>query len=297
METVFTRFVGRSIVTDGTFVYNCGYEDVLQSDRVVRQVMDTALLGVIGSHDRIELPKKFNGYPIKLIGRVHVYEKGPDFPNIDGGWTCIPTGYRPGTWNMVLRYFPNEHSLVEKTESAPNEVILGKTKIDEHAFAGTDVHKVVFSETPRKIQNYTFEDCKHLERVEFAVGLERIGFRAFAGCESLKNLVLPHTVNHLQEAAFRGSGLETVVLSSAMTKLTHRVFADCPNLETVVIPPSIQDISNTAFRGSPKVQITGFKNSFAHQYAIAKKIDFVSLEEMVHLLADEVDLLRNYSHE
>ena len=109
--------------------------------------------------------------------------------------------------------------------------------------------------------------------------------------------MLPHTVNHLQEAAFRGSGLETVVLSSAMTKLTHRVFADCPNLETVVIPPSIQDISNTAFRGSPKDQITGFKNSFAHQYAIAKKIDFVSLEEMVHLLADEVDLLCRNSHE
>lgn len=287
METVLTRFVGRSIVTDGTFVYNCGYEDVLQPGRVVRQVMDTALLGVIGEQDRIELPKRFNGHPIKLIGRVHVYEKGHDFPALDSGWTCIPTGYRPGTWNMVLRYFPNKHSLIEKAESAPKEVVLGKTKIDEYAFAGTDIRKVIFSETPRKIQNYTFQDCKSLERAELAPGLERIGFRAFAGCEKLKHLVLPHTVNHLQEAAFRGSGLETVVLSSAMTKLTHRVFADCPNLETVVIPPSIQDISKTAFKGSPKVQITGFKNSFAHQYAIAKGMEFVSLEEMVHLLADE----------
>ena len=194
METVITRFVGRSIVTDGTFVYNCGYEDRLQSGGVVRQVMDTALMGVIGSHDKIELPEKFNGYPIKLIGRVHVYEKGHDFPDFDSGWTCIPTRYRPGTWNMVLRYFPNEHSLIEKTKSAPAEVILGKTKIDEYAFAGTDIRKVVFSETPRKIQNYTFQDCKCLERVELAPGLERIGFRAFAGCEKLKHLVLPHTV-------------------------------------------------------------------------------------------------------
>lgn len=290
METVITRLVGRSIVTDGTFVYNCGYEDRLQSCGVVRQVMDTVLMGVIGMHDKIELPEKFNGYPIKLIGRVHVYEKGHDFPNFDSGWACIPTRYRPGTWNMVLRYFPNEHSLIKKHESAPKEVVLGKTKIDEYAFAGTDICKVVFSKTPRKIQNYTFQDCKCLERVELAPGLERIGFRAFAGCEKLKHLVLPHTVNHLQEAAFRGSGLETVVLSSSMTKLTHRVFADCPNLETVVIPPSIQDISNTAFRGSPKVQITGFKNSFAHQYALAKKMEFVSLEEMVHLLADEAFL-------
>ena len=103
METVITRFVGRSIVTDGTFVYNCGYEDRLQSCGVVRQVMDTALLGVIGEQDRIELPKKFNGHPIKLIGRVHVYEKGHDFPALIAGGHVFPQDTVPerGTWYCV----------------------------------------------------------------------------------------------------------------------------------------------------------------------------------------------------
>ncbi len=293
METVITRFVGRSIVTDGTFVYNCGYEDVLQTNGVVRQVFDTVLLGVIGEHKTVELPKKFNGYPIKLVGCVHVYEKGHNFPELNSNWVCIPTRYRLDIWDVVKKYYPNEHSLEEKLNDAPEEVILGKTKIDEYAFANTNIRKVIFSATPRKIQNYTFQDCKWLEQVELTSGLERIGFCAFAGCERLKQLVLPGTVKHIQKGAFWGSGLETVVLSSAMTQLGDKVFGNCPNLQTVVIPSSIQQISKTAFKNSPKVQIVGFKNSIAESYARNKGIPFVSLEEMLDLSVDGICVFVN----
>ena len=144
---------------------------------------------VIGEQDRIELPKKFNGYPIKLIGRVHVYEKGHDFPAFDSGWTCVPTGYRPGTWNMVLRYFPNKHSLIEKAESAPKEVVLGKTKIDEYAFAGcTSISSMSFPNDVEIIGDHAFDGCSDLESVIVWGKNTVIGSDAFANCPKLSRV-------------------------------------------------------------------------------------------------------------
>ena len=54
----------------------------------------------------------------------------------------------------------------------------------------------------------------------------------------------------------------------------ERAFNNCTNLRKIIIPKYIKSISNSAFDNCNNLVIYGEKNSYAHKYAIANKIDF-----------------------
>ena len=61
------------------------------------------------------------------------------------------------------------------------EVPEGTEKIDTGAFLEADLYEVGFPETLKDIDNYAFEGCNGLDRLEFPDSLERIGAGAFSG--------------------------------------------------------------------------------------------------------------------
>ena len=76
---------------------------------------------------------------------------------------------------------------------------------------------------------YKFKDCTSLKEVIIPNSVESIGDRAFRGCTNLKEVNIPNSVKSIGDEAFK----------------------DCSSLQTVIIPNSVESIGYKAFEGTP----------------------------------------------
>ncbi len=81
-----------------------------------------------------------------------------------------------------------------------------------------------------------------VEKLYFPAELERIGYGAFEGMESLKSITLPAGVTYIPERAFSG----------------------CISLEKVAVQGDITNIGDSAFSGCEKLASFDFKNSIKY---------------------------------
>ena len=81
-------------------------------------------------------------------------------------------------------------------------------------------------ESVEYIENFAFQDCEALERVQMPKHLLRLGAGAFAGCKSLKSIVVPDGVPEIHRGTFYG----------------------CENLQEVHLPETIVSVGFDAFR-------------------------------------------------
>lgn len=78
----------------------------------------------------------------------------------------------------------------------------------------------------------------NLKEVELS-NIERIEEYAFGKCRSLKQIVLPATVNYVGKEAFKDcESLETVLFTSNGCKIEDHIFEGCQALKKVVLPAS-----------------------------------------------------------
>ena len=101
---------------------------------------------------------------------------------------CIIYCFLANRYNQTFSIFP--------AEDDASELILpaNLTKIEDEAFAGTDVISVICPE-----------------------GMTEIGSRAFAGCENLAVIVIPASVDVLAPDAFEGCGSFLIVGETGST--------------------------------------------------------------------------------
>ncbi|MEE0265068.1 MAG: leucine-rich repeat protein [Acutalibacteraceae bacterium] len=119
-----------------------------------------------------------------------------------------------------------------------------------------------------RIGEGAFENCTALKSVDFLVShrynfmsgydmVSEIGSRAFKGCTSLNEFVVPFNVSCI----------------------ASETFADCTALERIIIFEQTTDIADDAFNGCENLTIYGVKNTAAHSYAIKHNIPFVEIPE------------------
>lgn len=118
--------------------------------------------------------------------------------------------------------------------------------IPDYAFSGEDDLRVCHIPDHIQVIGYrAFENCKNLEKLTFAEGLNMIEMEAFINCGSLKAVVLPDTVEDIGGNVFYGTGIEAPVYNTSRTTLFHY-----PNhLEDTYfeVPPTVREITSTAF--------------------------------------------------
>ena len=79
-------------------------------------------------------------------------------------------------------------------------------------------------------------------------GTERIGDRAFFGCENLTNVTIPNTVLNIGAAAFGFcSNLTRVNIGNSVKAIGDSAFGSCINLTSAIIPDSVERIGYGAF--------------------------------------------------
>lgn len=100
-----------------------------------------------------------------------------------------------------------------------------------------------------------FHDDSDIKSVIIDDGVEEIGAFAFYLCGSLESVTIPDSV----------------------TSIGDYVFDDCENLTSVKIPSSVTSIGVNAFNRSYLLEIKGYNNSCAQEYAETHFIEFVPI--------------------
>ena len=82
--------------------------------------------------------------------------------------------------------------------------------------------------------------------------------KAAADIPALKDLSvlrLPAALKEIDDEAFRGLTVQSIIITDGCTKIGSKAFADCPNLIYIRIPASVTSIEGDAFEGSDQVRI------------------------------------------
>ena len=124
--------------------------------------------------------------------------------------------------DVGVQAFPQSLKTIKLGEVNPN----GSSKIEQQAFAGTD-----------------------LTSVDFGYGWKEIGTQAFFGCSALKDIVLPEGVEFIRNGAFSGAAIEAIHLPNTLKVIEANAFV-CENLKTITIPASVEKIETFAFQSN-----------------------------------------------
>lgn len=97
------------------------------------------------------------------------------------------------------------------------------------------IREVVIEEGVTALTQELFKGMENLQTVDFGK-VTAIGTERFAGCNSLKEIILPDTVESIDENMFLGdSQLEKVTIPNASDHIGGGCFDACTNLKTVIL--------------------------------------------------------------
>lgn len=89
---------------------------------------------------------------------------------------------------------------------------------------------------------------KNIISAEIPYGVIEIGYNAFYGCESLREVIIPNSVVRIGKDAFCGcKSLRSLVIPNSVTTIGYAAFSYCYNLDDIEIPESVQEIGEYAF--------------------------------------------------
>ncbi len=130
------------------------------------------------------------------------------------------------------------------------------------------------------IEQRAFHDCLALEDLYLSASLKSISTNAFWNCSSLEEIKLPESLKSIEFQGFRGcEKLNIIDIPNGVETIAERAFTNCYGLETVVIPETVTSIGEFAFIGCSKLStVYGVKDSEAHKYATANKLNFIGYE-------------------
>ena len=90
---------------------------------------------------------------------------------------------------------------------------------------------VVIPEVVDKIGFQAFSGCESLVSVTIPDGVTKIGFSAFSECRNLTSVVIPESVTEIESSAFDGCvNLKNVTIPDSVTKIGSGLFGKCKNL-------------------------------------------------------------------
>ena len=78
-----------------------------------------------------------------------------------------------------------------------------------------------------------FRDCTKLKTVRLPSEMKVIAQWMFEGCKALEQIKLPAGLTHIDNGAFRGSGLTSIVIPASVVRVGAFAFEYCTDLQSV----------------------------------------------------------------
>lgn len=91
----------------------------------------------------------------------------------------------------------------------------------------------------------TFSLCDNLKQVVLPETLEIIEERAFDSCRNLEQIDIPETVVSIGYNALRKTGLTSLVIPESVTDCADLQLGTCDNLESLTLPNSVTHIKKS----------------------------------------------------
>lgn len=129
----------------------------------------------------------------------------------------------------------------------------GLTAINNNAFYGSALSKIIFGDTLESLGAECFSKCKNLKSVIFGRSLKSIGSNAFAECSSLSEVTFEcENLTEIRDGAFSGTGLIRVEVPDSVSSILQRAFGNCKQLKEVVFGDlsNMKKVSDSTFEGS-----------------------------------------------
>ena len=110
------------------------------------------------------------------------------------------------------------------------------------------VTEIVIPDSVQRIGERAFSGCDNITNVTIPDSVTSIGDSAFAFCSDLKNITIPNSVTSIGYSAFeRCYNLTSITIPNSVTSIGKSTFNYCINLTSVTIPDSVTSIGNSAF--------------------------------------------------
>lgn len=208
-----------------------------------------------------------------------------DIPETLGGAQVVSIGYD---------LFMGCHDLTSVT--IPQSV----TTLVAGAFQNTGLTSVTISKNVTRIDSRVFSDCPSLTTI--TVEKDNPNYTSADGVLFTKDLTelkqypsgkidtiykVPEGVKTLHYSSFSSNPyLHEVVLSDTVTTIEELTFVSCVSFTDITIPPSVTNIKNLAMGGTyidydwvrtPAFAVHGYVGTYAENYALAEKFEFVIL--------------------
>ena len=102
---------------------------------------------------------------------------------------------------------------------------------------------------PLSVAHHLYVNGVELTELVVPDGVKTIKKYVFCGCEGLKSLQLPNSIELIENDAFAGTGLIQLVLPEGLEVVDNGAFYDCLSLEKLYISSTVRRLGNNAFGG------------------------------------------------
>lgn len=98
------------------------------------------------------------------------------------------------------------------------------------------------------------------------------------------SFVLPSSLQVIDEEAFSGNAVSTVILPDGFLWIESDAFACNPSLTDVYIPETVRHIADTSFPTDGDIVVHGIEGSLAEEWAEEHRVSFVAEDIWKHIL-------------
>ena len=125
---------------------------------------------------------------------------------------------------------------------------------DEDELSGKEamITHVIVHKYVQEVSNMNM--FENLRRIDLHPNIDTIGHGAFDGCRFLEDVDLPISLETIENYAFEGTGLRTIVIPLNVKKIPKGCFANCLQLEFAELPEGIEYIDMKAFQNCHKLR-------------------------------------------
>ena len=114
---------------------------------------------------------------------------------------------RRGNGLAVIGFRGDKNQTIIFQNRSGNENVI---EIADNSFSKSSIEEAILTEGFKYIGLNAFSDCEKLHQVVLPVSVEEIENSAFENCNSLKSICLPILLKTIGDAAFKGTGLRTL---------------------------------------------------------------------------------------
>lgn len=120
-------------------------------------------------------------------------------------------------------------------------------EISDNSFSNSPTEEAILTEGIIYIGKNAFSGCEKLHQVVLPISVEEIEDSAFKNCSNLRSVSLPMTLKTIGSDAFKGTGLKMINIPESVFWLGDGIVADCQLLDSVNLPDNIVKIPDRMF--------------------------------------------------